>query len=90
LLPSPYFQTSSKIKPLKLFESKNVEESYGPFFGFNRSGANVSQGVIDWFWFQGMQAGHKNAFDCIKAFSEIDFTEDLQKIRCADADCSWR
>ena len=35
--------------------------------------------MIDWFWFQGMQAGHKNAFDCIKAFSETDFTEDLKK-----------
>lgn len=51
----------------------------GPFFGFNRPGAKVSQGMIDWFWFQGMQAGHKNAFDCIKAFSETDFTEDLKK-----------
>jgi len=45
----------------------------GPFFGFNRPGANVSQGMIDWFCFQGMQAGHKNAFDCIKAFSQTDF-----------------
>ena len=51
----------------------------GPFFGFNRPGAKVSQGMIDWFWFQGMQAGHKNTFDCIKAFSETDFTEDLKK-----------
>jgi non-heme chloroperoxidase len=51
----------------------------GPFFGFNRPGAKVSQGMIDWFWFQGMQAGHKNAFDCIKAFSETDFTQDLKK-----------
>jgi non-heme chloroperoxidase len=51
----------------------------GPFFGFNRPGAIVSQGRIDWFWFQGMQAGHKNTFDCIKAFSETDFTEDLKK-----------
>ncbi|MBD1895869.1 alpha/beta hydrolase [Coleofasciculus sp. FACHB-129] len=51
----------------------------GPFFGFNRPGANVSPGMIDWFWFQGMQAGHKNAFDCIKAFSETDFTGDLKK-----------
>jgi non-heme chloroperoxidase len=51
----------------------------GPFFGFNRPNAKVSQGAIDWFWFQGMQAGHKNAFDCIKAFSETDFTEDLKK-----------
>ena len=51
----------------------------GPFFGFNRPGAKISQGMIDWFWFQGMQAGHKNALDCIKAFSETDFTEDLKK-----------
>ena len=51
----------------------------GPFFGFNRPGAKVSQGAIDWFWLQGMQAGHKNAFDCIKAFSETNFTEDLKK-----------
>ncbi|MBD2206264.1 alpha/beta hydrolase [Calothrix sp. FACHB-1219] len=51
----------------------------GPFFGFNRLGAQVSQGMIDWFWLQGMLAGHKNTFDCIKAFSETDFTEDLKK-----------
>lgn len=51
----------------------------GPFFGFNRPGAKASPGIIDWFWLQGMQAGHKNAFDCIKAFSETDFTEDLEK-----------
>jgi non-heme chloroperoxidase len=51
----------------------------GPFFGFNRPGATISQGMIDWFWVQGMQAGHKNTFDCIKAFSETDFTEDLEK-----------
>jgi len=51
----------------------------GPFFGANRPGARVSQGMIDSFWLQGMQAGHKNTFDCIKAFSETDFTEDLKK-----------
>jgi len=51
----------------------------GPFFGFNRPDAKVSQGRIDWFWLQGMQAGHKNAFDCIRAFSETDFTADLMK-----------
>ena len=49
----------------------------GPFYGYNRPGAKASQGVIDSFWLQGMQSGHKNAFDCIKAFSETDFTEDL-------------
>jgi non-heme chloroperoxidase len=50
-----------------------------PFYGANRPGAKVSQGVRDSFWFQGMQAGHKNALDCIKAFSETDFTEDLRR-----------
>jgi non-heme chloroperoxidase len=51
----------------------------GPFFGFNRPSAKVSQGLIDSFWAQGMQAGHKATYDCIKAFSETDFTEDLKK-----------
>jgi non-heme chloroperoxidase len=51
----------------------------GPFFGFNRSGAKPSQGMIDAFWMQGMMAGHKNAYDCIAAFSETDFTEDLKR-----------
>ena len=51
----------------------------GPFFGFNRPGAKASQGMIDSFWLQGMQAGHKNTYDCIKAFSETDCTEDLKK-----------
>ena len=50
-----------------------------PFFGANRPGAKVSQGMRDAFWLQGMQAGHKNVLDCIKAFSETDFTEDLKK-----------
>ncbi|HEX4086038.1 MAG TPA: alpha/beta hydrolase [Chthoniobacteraceae bacterium] len=52
----------------------------GPFYGFNRPGAKVSQGLIDTFWMQGMMAGHKAAYDCIKAFSETDFTEDLVRI----------
>ncbi len=56
-----------------------IDIAAGPFFGFNRSGAKASQGMIDSFWRQGMQAGHKNALDCIKAFSESDFTEDLKK-----------
>jgi non-heme chloroperoxidase len=51
----------------------------GPFFGANRPGAKVSQGAMDSFWLQGMQAGHRNTFECIKAFSETDFTEDLKK-----------
>ncbi len=51
-----------------------------PFYGANRPGAKVSQGVRDAFWMQGMMAGFKGAYDCIKAFSETDFTEDLKKI----------
>ena len=50
-----------------------------PFYGANRKGAVVSQGLRDSFWLQGMMAGHKAVFDCIKAFSETDFTEDLKK-----------
>jgi non-heme chloroperoxidase len=51
-----------------------------PFYGANRPGSKVSQGLRDSFWLQGMMAGMKGAFDCIKAFSETDFTEDLKRI----------
>lgn len=51
----------------------------GPFFGFNRPGAVADQGMIDFWWLQGMTGGHKNTYDSIKAFSETDFTEDLKK-----------
>jgi non-heme chloroperoxidase len=50
-----------------------------PFYGANREGAKVSQGMRDAFWLQGMMGGLKNELDCIKAFSETDFTEDLKK-----------
>jgi non-heme chloroperoxidase len=50
-----------------------------PFYGANRPGANVSQGLRDSFWLQGMQAGFNAVLDCIKAFSETDFTADLRK-----------
>ena len=50
-----------------------------PFFGANRDGARVTQGMRDSFWMQGMMGGLKNELDCIKAFSETDFTEDLKK-----------
>lgn len=52
----------------------------GPFYGFNRPGAMVSEGVIDNWWRQGMMGGAKAHYDCIKAFSETDFTEDLKAI----------
>jgi len=50
-----------------------------PFYGYNRPGAKISEGVRDSFWLQGMMAGHNAAYDCIKAFSETDLTEDLKR-----------
>jgi non-heme chloroperoxidase len=53
----------------------------GPFYGFNRPDAKVYQGVIDNWWRQGMMGGAKAQYDCVKALSETDFTEDLQDIK---------
>jgi non-heme chloroperoxidase len=50
-----------------------------PFYGYNRPGAKVSEGVRESFWLQGMLGGLKGQFDCIKQFSEVDYTEDLKK-----------
>jgi non-heme chloroperoxidase len=57
-----------------------IDVAAGPFYGFNRPGAKVSQGVIDNWWRQGMMGGAKAHYDCIKVFSETDHTEDLKKI----------
>jgi non-heme chloroperoxidase len=57
-----------------------IDVPSGPFYGFNRPGAKVSQGAIDNWWRQGMMGGAKAHYDCIKAFSETDFTDDLKKI----------
>lgn len=51
-----------------------------PFYGFNRAGAVLSQGLIDHFWLQGMQVGLAAAYDCVKAFSETDLTADLKEL----------
>jgi len=51
-----------------------------PFYGYNRPGAKPSQGIIESFWLQGMLGGHKAQCDCVKAFSETDFTNDLREI----------
>jgi non-heme chloroperoxidase len=56
-----------------------LDVASGPFYGFNRPGAKVSQGLIQAWYAQGMQAGHKNTYDSIKAFSETDFRDDLKK-----------
>jgi non-heme chloroperoxidase len=59
--------------------SQFFKDLSAPFYGANRPGARVSQGLRDSFWLQGMLAGFKAVYDCIKAFSETDFTEDLKK-----------
>lgn len=56
-----------------------IDLASGPFYGFNRPGAKVSKGLIDSWWAQGMQAGHKNTYDSIAAFSASDFRKDLEK-----------
>jgi non-heme chloroperoxidase len=77
--------------PMEVFDgfraalSENRAQFYmgvpsGPFYGFNRDGVEVSQGLIDNWWRQGMAGGAKAHYDCITAFSETDFTEDLQAI----------
>jgi non-heme chloroperoxidase len=60
--------------------SQFYKDLSAPFYGANRPGSKVSQGVRDMFWLWSMQVGLKGAFDCIKAFSETDLTEDLRKI----------
>jgi non-heme chloroperoxidase len=59
--------------------SQLFKDLSAPFYGANRPGAKVSQGLRDSFWLQGMLCGLNAAYDCIKAFSETDFTEDLKK-----------
>jgi non-heme chloroperoxidase len=57
-----------------------IDVPAGPFYGFNREGAKVSQGVIDNWWRQGMMGSVQAHYECVKAFSETDFTEDLKSI----------
>jgi Predicted hydrolases or acyltransferases (alpha/beta hydrolase superfamily) len=57
-----------------------IDVPAGPFYGFNREGAKVSQGLIDNWWRQGMMGAANAHYECIKAFSETDFTEDLKEI----------
>lgn len=60
--------------------SQFYKDLAAPFYGMNRAGAKVSEGVATQFWLQSMQVGLRGALECIKAFSETDFTEDLKKI----------
>ena len=60
--------------------SQYYQDLSAPFYGANRPGSTVSQGLRDWFWQMCMQVGVKGAYDCVKAFSETDTTEDLKMI----------
>lgn len=60
--------------------SQFFQDTTLPFYGYNREGAKISQGVKDNWWRQGMMGGIKAQYDCIKAFSETDFTEDLKSV----------
>ena len=81
--------TNPEGLPLEVFDSirasvaKDRSQFYKDlavqFYGANRAGAKVSQGILDQFWLWSMQSGQKNAYECVKAFSETDFTEDLKK-----------
>jgi non-heme chloroperoxidase len=67
-------------KAMLVDRSQFFKDLTEPFYGGNRPGSKLSQGTKDSFWLQGMMAGFKNAYDCIKVFSETDHTEDLKKI----------
>ncbi len=76
--------------PIEVFDQIRQNTAYNrpqyyqdftlPFYGYNRPGAKISQGIRDNWWRQGMMGGIKAQYDCIKAFSETDFTEDLKRI----------
>jgi non-heme chloroperoxidase len=77
-LPMEVFDT---LRATVVADRSQAWRDFAPqFYGANRPGAKVSQGVLDQFWLWSMQAGLKGAYESIKAFSETDFTEDLKKI----------
>jgi non-heme chloroperoxidase len=90
-VPSLMLKTAANPEglPLELFDnlrsglakdrSQFYKEFALPFYGANKPGANVSQGLLDQFWAWSMQSGLKNAYESVKAFSETDFTDDLKK-----------
>jgi non-heme chloroperoxidase len=77
-LPMEIFDTIRK--QLLADRSQFLQDFTVPFYGANRPSAKVSQGVRDSFWLMGMQAGFNAVYDCVKAFSETDFTKDLREI----------
>src|SRR5262245_53373309 len=84
-IPMPYIkigrENSDDIKQLAANRTQfYLDLASGPFYSYNRPGAQISQGVIQNWWRQGMMGGAKAHYDGIKAFSETDFTEDLKSI----------
>jgi non-heme chloroperoxidase len=85
----PVITTITAGAPIEVFDDlraqyvKNRPQFYKditlPFYGYNRPGAKISEGIREKWWLQGMLGGMKAGYDCIKAFSETDFTEDLKK-----------
>src|SRR6202040_1892995 len=80
---NPTGQPVSAFDELRAALAANRAEFYRditlPFYGYNRPGAKISEGIREHWWLQGMMGGVKPHYDCIKAFSETDFTEDLKK-----------
>ncbi|HYL82661.1 MAG TPA: alpha/beta hydrolase [Candidatus Angelobacter sp.] len=69
-----------QLRAAMLADRAQLWKDFGkPFYGANRPGAKVSQGLLDSFWLQSMLGGHKAIYECVKAFSETDFTEDLKR-----------
>jgi non-heme chloroperoxidase len=81
---NPTGQPISAFDELRAAMASNRPQFYRditlPFYGYNRPGAKISEGIREHWWLQGMLGGMKAHYDCIKAFSETDFTEDLKKI----------
>ena len=80
LNPSPAKEPESKMEALAANRPQFYKDITLPFYGYNRPGAKISEGIREHWWLQGMMGGMKAHYDCIKAFSETDFTEDLRKI----------
>ena len=72
---SPYMTVEERVRPAERWKDLST-----PFYGYNRPGAKISDGVRESFWLQGMMAGMPASYFCVKAFSETDLTEDLKKI----------
>ena len=79
-LPIEVFDELPRRRSPPTARSSIIDVAGGPFYGYNRPGAKASEGIVHNWWRQGMMGGAKAHYECIKAFSETDFTEDLKAI----------